>query len=248
MDAAWDSRTELLVGAAGIQRLRNASVAVFGLGGVGGYAAEAIARAGVGHITLVDFDIVDPTNRNRQLLALRSTEGRKKVEVARERMLDINPDADVRALAKQVDEDNAAALLEGVKYLIDAIDQVRAKAALLETAYAAGLQVVSCMGAASKLSPAGVRVADISETEQCPLARKIRLRLRKAGIHTGIRCVYSQENTRIGPAQEPAARPRVRGAISYVPGLVGLTAAGVVVNEILGLPGPPRTPDSEPHL
>ncbi len=232
----WRNRTERLVGKAGVQRLAGASVAVFGLGGVGGHAAEAIARAGVGRVTLVDFDTVEPTNRNRQLLALRSTEGRLKAEVARERILDINPGAEVRAWAEKVNETNAARLLEGVEYVIDAIDMVSAKVALLETACTGGQHVVSCMGAANKLSTAGVLVADISATQHCPLARKIRLRLRKSGIHTGIQCVYSHENLRIGPAETNAdvPGPRVQGSISYVPGLLGLTAAGLTVNAVLG--------------
>lgn len=239
-------RTELLVGAAGAERLTAATVAVFGLGGVGSYAAEAIARAGVGHILLVDFDRIEPSNLNRQLYALGSTVGRLKAEVARERILDINPDARVEAFACFAGPDNLDGLLiPALTHAVDAIDSVAAKTHLLETLHRRGIFAVSCMGAANKRSPEGVRVADIGNTRGCPLARVIRQRLRKRGIVSGIRCVYSEENqaqseetpeTSVEEVAEGAPvwrKRRAQGSISYVPALFGLTAAGVVIEDIL---------------
>lgn len=269
----WSERTRLLVGDEGIERLANATVVLFGLGGVGSYAAEAIARAGVGHIVLVDSDCVEPTNLNRQLVALNTTIGRAKVEVARERILDINPGIHVETHRVFVTPDNAHEFLRTDKaYYIDAIDHLPAKLALLKLLHAQQACFVSCMGAASKLEVLGIRVADISVTANCPLARRIRQQLRKEGIAQGIRCVYSEaqevpgaaknrdcpkggthQRAETGLSQEffaprtetpesfnnaPSAAtrkegPRVRGTISYLPGLVGLTAAGVIINDIL---------------
>ena len=236
-------RTELLVGAEGLRRLAEAHVAIFGLGGVGSYAVEAIARAGVGHIRLVDFDTLEPSNLNRQLFALESTLGRPKVDVARERIADIHSKARVEAIRAFADAENLDELLAGMDYVIDAIDTVHAKVALLTAAHQRGLPVVSCMGAANKLLPTDIRVADIRDTEYCPLARVIRQRLRKAGIETAIRCVYSTENR--GIVEDTAENPeglrktRIQGSIAYVPGIIGLTAAGLVVSDMLQAGAPP---------
>lgn len=230
-------RTALLVGEAGVQRLAAAQVALFGLGGVGAYAAEAIARAGIGRITLVDFDLVEPSNLNRQLVALESTLGRPKVEVARERIADIHPAAQVTAVQAFAGPGNIASLIQGADFVIDAIDTVDAKVALLIACRQAGIPVVSCMGAARQRSTSGIQVADLSQTRQCPLARIIRQRLRKAGISEGIPCVYSEAPAQAGAfLAEPADTPRQKqpqGSISFVPGIVGLTAAGVVINALL---------------
>ncbi|HOD50219.1 MAG TPA: tRNA threonylcarbamoyladenosine dehydratase [Candidatus Hydrogenedentes bacterium] len=232
MDGRFE-RTRLLVGDEGIERLARAAVVVFGLGGVGSYAAEAIARAGVGHIVLVDSDCVEVTNLNRQLVALQSTIGTPKVSVARERILQINLHARVETHQTLVTPANAEDFLHNEKACyIDAIDTFPAKLALLELFHAKHLCFVSCMGAASKLDVSGIRVADISDTSNCPLARRIRQQLRKEGILEGIRCVYSQA-TAIPGADSPQEDPRTRGTISYLPGLIGLTAAGVIINDIL---------------
>ena len=230
-------RTEMLVGESGIEYLRKARVQIYGLGGVGSYAVEAIARAGVGHITLIDFDTVKASNINRQLVALESTLGMAKVEVAAARIHDINPDAIVLIEKQFLEPDNIAELLpKDHAYIIDAIDTVASKVHLLAGAHARSHGIVSCMGAANKLSPEGICVNDISETSHCPLARVIRRRLRKHGVPSGIPCVYSQENRDITQATDtevPQREKRVQGSISYVPGIVGLTAAGVIVNQIL---------------
>lgn len=226
-------RTRLLVGDEGLERLANATVVLFGLGGVGSYAAEAIARAGVGHMVLIDSDCVEMTNLNRQLLALNSTIGQPKVEVARERILDINPDAHIETHQVFVTPENAHEFLGHEQaYYIDAIDHLRAKLALLRLLHEKKVCFVSCMGAASKLEVSGIHVADISVTINCPLARRIRQKLRKEGITQGIRCVYSEAQPL--PHTAPQGDNNVvRGTISYLPGLIGLTAAGVIINDIL---------------
>lgn len=240
------SRTELLIGEEGVRRLAAAHITLFGLGGVGSFAAEAVARAGVGRITLVDFDVVESSNLNRQLLALESTLGRAKVDVAKDRIHDIHPRASVKAIKALAGPDNLDALLEGAECVIDAIDMIDAKVHLLSACYRRQIPVVSCMGAARKLRPTGVRVADLRQTRQCPLARTVRQRLRKEGILEGILCVFTEEPARPCPsADEPSDSPNdfqnlsrkasPQGSISYVPGLIGLTAAGVAISALLGV-------------
>jgi tRNA threonylcarbamoyladenosine dehydratase len=218
-----------------MDRLRKAKVALFGLGGVGSYALEALARAGVGHLHLVDSERVEPSNLNRQLLALESTLGVPKVEVARERVAQINPDAVVTTQQEYVTPDNPEDYLpQDVGYAVDAIDSVRSKIALLRALHGRGIPFVACMGAACKLAASGVQVADISETSHCRLAHKIRIQLRRAGIVRGVRCVYSEEAAVEQRGASAASSDRfVRGTISHVPGIVGLTAAGVIINDIL---------------
>lgn len=240
------SRTELLVGPGGMERLRRARVAVFGLGGVGSFALEAIARAGVGRILVVDFDSVGPSNINRQILALEDTVGRPKVEVAMERVRMINPAAEIEARKVFLSPDNMEECLKGdFGYAIDAIDGINPKVHLLVALHRKSVPFVSCMGAASRLNPVGIRVSDISGTRYCPLARTIRKRLKRFGINKGVRCVYSEEN--LGAVFEPeeidedmleetirrGRRRRVQGSISYMPGIFGLTAAGVIIRDIL---------------
>jgi tRNA A37 threonylcarbamoyladenosine dehydratase len=191
----------------------------------------------VGYLLLVDSDVVEATNLNRQVLALHSTLGLPKVEVGRERARQINPGGIIEVLRVELTPENVAAVVpETFDYAIDAIDTVGAKVALLGLLHGRGVRLVSCMGAASKLDPAGIRVGDISETKGCPLARIVRHELRKAGIEEGIRCVFSEEN--LGQASEPDEENggrRYRGTISYMPGLAGLTAAGLIIKDILSL-------------
>jgi len=239
------ARTELLVGREGMARLRNACVAVYGLGGVGSHAFEALARAGVGSFLLVDFDEVHPTNINRQLLALHSTVGRKKTELAVERLAQINPDAHVETVDEFLSSRNLDRLLpDSVTHAIDAIDALGPKAALLAALHQRPIPFVACMGASSRLSPTNIRVGDLVDIRHDPLAKRVRTRLRKYGIEHGIRCVYSDEPPQKvfdrdeppEPAPPGANRPRVspvRGTISYLPGLIGLTAAGLIVTDIL---------------
>ncbi|TFH16359.1 MAG: tRNA threonylcarbamoyladenosine dehydratase [Lentisphaerales bacterium] len=233
------ARTEMLLGSQAMARLRNSRVAVVGLGAVGSYAVEGLARSGIGHIRIVDFDEVRASNINRQLYALDSTLGRPKVEIARERILDINPDCEVDARQEFVDAATAPSILEPpVDVLIDAIDSVSPKVELLSVVAGTDIFALSSMGAASRTDPGLVRVGDISETEACPLARRIRKLLKRRGIGTGIRCVYSIEAP--GTAGDAARRPenveeeealergRKRapiGSFSCLTGIFGLVAA-----------------------
>ncbi len=237
------ARTMQLIGEDGLARLRGATVAVFGLGAVGSYVVEALARAG-GGLVLFDHDVVSASNINRQLFALHSTVGRPKAEVARERVLDINPDCAVEARIRFVDGDNVAGLMEGrFDVVVDAIDGVNSKVNLIVAAREAGLPVVASMGAAAKLDPSKIRAADISKSFMCPLAQIIRKRLRRRGVTSGVRCVFSTEAAQNknepvieeAPEQGVSGRPRAPiGSISYLTGMFGLFVASEVVRVLLG--------------
>ena len=216
------SRTVKITGEDGLRRLRAASVLVVGIGGVGSYAAEAIARAGTGHVSLMDGDSVQPSNLNRQLVALMSTIGMNKAEVMAARIKDIDPAADVTALPRFYRPDDGMDLAV-YDWIIDAIDDVEAKTALICRAAELGVNIVSAMGAAGKTKTDFV-VSDISKTQVCPLARVMRKRLRDRGVdHLPV--VYSSE--------KPVPRDGELGTLSYVPGSAGLTLAGYVIREIL---------------
>ena len=217
-----DSRTLKLIGEEGLARLKASSVLIVGVGGVGSYAAEAVARAGVGCITVMDGDSVQPSNLNRQLIALTSTLGRNKADVMAERIRDINPDTDVTALARFYEEDDALDL-NAFDWVIDAIDSVIAKTALIKTAVEKDVNIVSAMGAAGKFDTQ-FKVADISKTSTCPLAKVMRKRLREIGIEH-LPVVYSEE--------KPVPRDGDLGTLSYVPGSAGLCLAGYVIRSIV---------------
>ena len=232
------SRTELLLGREGMERLARARVAVFGLGGVGGYAVEALARSGVGALELIDSDRLSLTNLNRQLLATRETLGQYKADAARERVLSINPDAVVEARRVFYGPDTAGDFdFAGYDYVVDAIDTVTGKLALIQQAQAAGTRIISCMGAGNKLDPAAFRVADIYETSVCPLARVMRRELKRRGVRR-LKVVYSREIP-LEPAgslyQESLAgevRRQVPGSNAFVPAAAGLILAGEVVRDL----------------
>ncbi len=215
------SRTVKMTGKEGLAKLREARVLVLGVGGVGSYAAEAIARAGVGHITLMDGDTVQPSNLNRQLVALTSTIGRNKAEVMAERIRDIDPGTNVTALARFYEE-NDDLDLTAFDWVIDAIDSVFAKTSLIKTAIDKDVNIVSAMGAAGKFDTQ-FKVADISKTSTCPLAKVMRKRLRDIGIEH-LPVVFSEE--------KPVPREGVLGTLSYVPGAAGLCLAGYVIRSI----------------
>lgn len=218
------TRTINLIGEEATGRLRSASVAVIGCGGVGSYAAEAVARAGIGRITLMDGDAVAASNLNRQLVALSSTLGRNKAEVMAERIRDINPDAEVKAVASFY-KTGSDLDLSAFDWVIDAIDDVDAKTELIRNATSGGVSIVSAMGAAGKINTL-FKTADIAETSVCPLARVMRKRLREIGIEH-LPVVYSEE--------KPAPRNGELGTLSYVPGSCGLELAGYVIKQIAGL-------------
>jgi len=228
--STWE-RTEMLLGSEGVARLAKASVAVFGIGGVGGFTAEALARAGVGHLLLVDADVVAESNINRQIVADHTTVGRFKTEVMKERILRINPDAEVETRnIFYLPEDHGGIEFEGFDYVVDAVDTVSAKLEIIVQAKAAGVPVISCMGAGNKLDPAKFRVSDIYETSVCPLAKVMRRELRKRGIDA-CRVVWSTEEART-PFGEPTRTP---GSVSFVPSVAGLIAAGEVIRTLAGV-------------
>jgi tRNA A37 threonylcarbamoyladenosine dehydratase len=217
-------RTEMLLGTEAIDRLKNARVAVFGVGGVGGFVAEALARAGVGRIGLVDKDEVDVTNINRQIIALHSTVGRPKVEVMKERIQDINPEAQVDIYQFFLLRDNTDEFpWEEFDYIVDAVDTVTAKIAIIEKAKELGKSVISAMGAGNKLDPTRFKVADIEKTKIDPLAKVMRRELKKRNIR-GVKVVYSEE--------EPTKRLETPGSVAFVPSVAGLIIAGEVIKDI----------------
>ena len=217
------SRTRQLIGEEGLALLKASSVLIVGVGGVGSYAAEAVARAGVGNVTLMDGDSVQPSNLNRQLVALTSTIGKNKAEVMAERIRDIDPDTNVTALARFYEE-NDSLDLTAFDWVIDAIDSVIAKTALIKTSIDKDVNIVSAMGAAGKFDTQ-FKIADISKTSTCPLAKVMRKRLRDIGIEH-LPVVFSEE--------KPVSREGVLGTLSYVPGSAGLCLAGYVIRSIAG--------------
>jgi len=229
------TRTEILIGSENIEKLRNSTVAVIGLGGVGGYAAEAIARAGVGTMIIADYDIVASSNINRQILSLNSTMGMLKTEVALQRIRDINPDIKITAISEHLTPDNIDGLIPTADHLygIDAIDEIESKTSLIKTFVQRDIQFVSSMGAGSRLDSSKIKVDDISRTEYCPLARIMRKKLKDEGVYKGVRCIYSTEN--LNKVMEPENRnqKRMQGSNSFIPGIFGLMAAGLIINDII---------------
>ncbi len=224
------SREEIMIGKEGLEILQKAKVIILGIGGVGSFAAEALTRAGIGHLILVDHDIVDITNINRQLLATQRTVGKIKVHVMQERILDINPDIHVDIVPQFVSEDNIKEIIPNdCDYIVDAIDTISSKINLIEYAYHNKIPIISAMGAGNKFNPTQFNVADISQTSVCPLARIVRKELRKKGIEKGVEVVYSKELPKQGKNQVP-------GSISFVPSVAGLVCAAVVVNRLLNQP------------
>jgi len=245
------SRTERLLGRAAMEKLKQATVAVFGVGGVGSFAVEALARSGVGGLALFDDDKVCLTNINRQLIATYDTVGKSKVEAARARILSINPKCDVEINECFYTDKNADQFdLTRYTYIIDAIDTVSSKLTLIERAKAAGIPIISCMGAGNKLDPTRFEVADIYETSVCPLAKVMRRELKKRGIDS-LKVVYSKEPP-ISPVEDEttgckggcvcppgtqrtcAVRRQVPGSIAFVPSVAGLIIAGEVIRDIAG--------------
>ena len=229
-------RTEMLLGTRALERLQGARVAVFGLGGVGGYAVEALARSGVGSLDLIDNDTVSVSNLNRQILATHSTVGMRKVDAARQRVLDINPACQVLTYPVFYTPETADSFdFTQYDYIVDAIDTVTGKLALVEHARAAGTPIICCMGTGNKLDASAFQVADISKTSMCPLARVMRRELAKRGIRH-LKVVYSQEEalTPTGWEEEAAAlgKRQIPGSVAFVPGAAGLLLAGEVIRDL----------------
>ncbi|HOY30493.1 MAG TPA: tRNA threonylcarbamoyladenosine dehydratase [Bacteroidales bacterium] len=233
----WLTRTELLIGKEKLLKLKQAHVLVLGCGGVGSTAAEMLCRAGVGKLTIADADVIQPSNRNRQLIALQSTEGIKKTEALAARLLDINPDIQLKRVDKYLKEDPMIELLDHpYNYIIDAIDSLSAKAYMLLYALKFNQKVVSAMGAGAKLDPSKICVADISETHTCTFAFDIRKRLRRLGVTTGFKAVFSTEP----PMKESVVflnsvnnKKSMAGTISYMPVVFGCYCASVVIRDLI---------------
>ena len=232
-------RLELLIGNEQVSRLHNSKVAVFGVGGVGGYVAEALARSGVGSFVLVDNDVVSVTNLNRQIIALHSTIGKYKVDVMADRILDINPDADIEVnkcffLPETSDEFD----FNSYDYVADCVDTVAAKVEIISCAKNAGIPVISSMGAGGKLNPEMFEVADISKTSVCPLAKAMRRELRIRGIK-GVKVVYSKEEpikNIVGGKADDAGR-HVPGSSAFTPSVAGLIMASQIIKDLSGISG-----------
>ena len=226
-------REEMMFGETALKKLQQSHVAVFGIGGVGSYSAEALARAGVGRLTLVDNDTVSITNINRQLCALHSTVGQNKSDVMAQRILDINPECRVRSLVRSYTEgDKEFFFTEHYDYIIDAIDTVSCKLSLIENAINRDIPIISAMGTGNKLDPTKFVVTDLAKTDTCPLARVLRQRLRKKGIDH-LQVVYSTEPP-LTPLETIAdgGRKQLPGSVSFVPSAAGLVAAGAVIRAL----------------
>ena len=232
-------RTRMLLGDEAVEKLRKARVAVFGIGGVGGYTVEALARSGVGQLDLIDHDTVSVSNINRQILATHSTVGMLKVDAARQRILDINPECVVRTYPMFYLPETAGQFdFTKYDYIIDAIDTVTGKLQLAERAFSVGTPIISCMGTGNKLDASAFEVADISKTTMCPLARIMRKELAKRGIKH-MKVVFSKEEARTptGWEEEAAAlgKRQIPGSVAFVPGAAGLILAGEVIKDIAGI-------------
>lgn len=238
MQKNWLERTELLIKENGIEKLQNANLLIVGLGGVGSFAAEFLARSGVGKMTIVDGDTVDITNINRQLPALHSTIGKPKVEVVADRLLDINPKLELVKINEFLSPEKMEEVIDSQEfnYILDCIDSVTPKVTLLLMAKRRKIKIVSCMGAGGKINPAKVMVRDISKTYNCFLAKQVRKRLKKEKIDKGIRCVFSNEIQKEESLEMTDGANYKRsyyGTISYIPAIFGLYAAAEVVNFLI---------------
>jgi len=235
---AWLSRTELLVGKEKVNTLQQAHVLVVGMGGVGSFAAEFICRSGIGEMTIVDGDVVDPSNRNRQLPALATTHGQSKADIMAERLLAINPELKLHVIKEFITPDKAAEILsQPFDYVIDAIDSITPKLTFIKTALEKKTRIVSSMGAGAKLDPTKLQVVDISKTYNCPFAQYIRKRLKALGIRKGLKVVFSPEE----PIRESLMltdgsnfKKSAYGTISYLPATFGSVCASVVIRDLIG--------------
>lgn len=232
----WLSRTELLIGAKNIERLASSHVLVVGLGGVGAYAAEMLVRSGIGTITIADADTLSESNLNRQLLALRSTLGKKKTLVMQQRLLDINPELQITVVEGFIKDELTNKILDMAKYdyVVDAIDTLSPKLALIKESLSRGIPIVSSMGAGGKTDPTRMEICDISRTHHCPLAHMLRKRLHKMGIRDGFKAVFSSEEPdrkAIIECDEQNKKSNI-GTISYLPAMFGIGCASAVINDL----------------
>ncbi len=235
--ANWLGRTELLIGAEALEMLNNAHVLVIGLGGVGSYAAESLVRAGVGRITIIDGDAVDPTNKNRQLQALDSTIGVNKAILLQQRFLDINPSLNVQILQEFLEPDRMSEFLteQDFDYVLDCIDSIQPKLRLIQVVRRLEIRLISSMGAGGKLDPARIKVSDISKTKDCKLAQHIRKSLKQLGITDRVLTVYSDEiqlDKSLAMTDGSKYKKSFYGTISYMPAMFGMTMAAEVIKNL----------------
>jgi tRNA A37 threonylcarbamoyladenosine dehydratase len=240
MNSGWLSRTEMIIGGEALKKLQASKVLIVGLGGVGSWAAEMICRAGIGSLTIADGDRIHPSNRNRQLPALSSTQGLLKADVMGQRLKDINPDLDLTVIPEFIHDDRIPEVLgNNFDYVVDAIDTLTPKVFLLYNCLQKGIPVVSSMGSGGKFDPEQIYIKDISETTNCNLARILRKRLHRLGITNGVNAVYSPEvvdkSKVCHAADEPNKASRV-GTISYMPAAFGILCASVVIRDLAGFP------------
>jgi tRNA A37 threonylcarbamoyladenosine dehydratase len=237
----WQGRTKLLLGDEGLKKLKTSNVLVVGLGGVGAYAAEMICRAGIGSMTIVDGDTIHASNRNRQLPALKSTEGLAKAEVMGQRLKDINPDIRLTIIKEFLRDERMEEVLDiGYDYVVDAIDTLSPKIFLIHHSLQRKFPVVSSMGAGGKYDPVRISISDISETTDCSLARILRKRLHRLGIREGFTAVYSPEmidKSKVVPASGEKNKASIVGTISYMPAAFGIACASVVIRDLTGISG-----------
>jgi tRNA A37 threonylcarbamoyladenosine dehydratase len=236
---SWLTRTEVLLEKEKLEKLRDANVLVVGLGGVGAYAAEMICRAGVGSMTIVDGDHIHASNRNRQLAALKSTEGMPKAEVMGRRLLDINPEIDLTVIQEYIKDERVLEIIDkGYDYVVDAIDTLSPKIFLIQHVFEKKIPLVSSMGAGGKFDPEKVTICDISETTDCPLARILRKRLHRLGIREGFTAVYSPEcvdKSKVIASSGERNKASTVGTISYMPASFGIACASVVIRDLAGI-------------
>ena len=223
MDEKWNSRTEILIGKQGIEKLEKAKIIIYGIGGVGSYTTEALARAGIGNLILVDNDKITPSNINRQIHATTKTVGKNKVDVMKKRIEEINPNANVQVYMNEENEENL--INTECSYVVDAVDTIKTKLTLIEKANEIGVPIISAMGAGNKLDATKFEVSDIYKTSECPLAKVMRKELKKRNIEQ-LKVVYSKEK---GISNEN----NVIGSISFVPSVMGLIIAGEVIKDII---------------
>ncbi|MCQ2168996.1 MAG: tRNA threonylcarbamoyladenosine dehydratase [Bacteroidales bacterium] len=233
----WQERTEMLMGGAAMENLNAARVTVVGVGGVGAFASEMLVRSGVGHLAVVDSDTVGISNVNRQLLALHSTVGEYKVDVLAKRLLDINPELDINCIREYLSEDNIPDLLPVSDLVVDAIDTLSPKIALIQYCLRNEIPLVSSMGSGAKFDVTRIRIADISKTRMCPLAHMLRKRLHKLGITTGFTAVYSEEPPRRDTViiEESRNKKSQVGTVSYLPAAFGCACAQAAILRIAGI-------------
>lgn len=234
----WLERTELLIGTESLQKLKDSNILVVGLGGVGSYAAEALVRAGVGKMTIIDGDVVDPTNKNRQLQALDSSAGQQKAHLLKVRFLDINPELNVTVLDHFMEPDPMIAFLQANQFdfVLDCIDSLKPKLSMILILRRMKLRFISSMGAGGKMDPSKIRIADVFKTQECKFAQQIRKSLKKHGVERGVLCVYSEEiqpKHSLKHTDGSNYKKSFYGTISYMPAMFGLTMASEVIRRII---------------